>query len=57
VLPGKVVGTVETTIGDFTGSAPCWNCEPQPGWGNHQTQTKSDYGTDLSKPNLVKGLQ
>ncbi len=33
VLPGKITGTVDTTIGEFTGSAPCWNCEPQPGWG------------------------
>lgn len=56
VLPGKVGGTVDTTVGEFTGAAPCWNCEPQPGWG-YQTQNKSDYGTDISKPNLVKGLQ
>lgn len=64
VLPGKVTGTVDTTISEFTGAAPCWNCEPQPGWG-YQTvapetkiQTnKSDYGAaDYSKPNLVKGL-
>jgi hypothetical protein len=64
VLPGTVTGgTVTTTIGEFTGAAPCWNCEPQPGWG-YQTvapetkvQNKSDYGTDTAKPNLVKGLQ
>ena len=64
VLPGKVSGTVDTTISEFTGAAPCWNCEPQPGWG-YQTvapetkiQTnKSDYGAaDYAKPNLVKGL-
>ncbi len=61
VLPGKITGTVDTTIGEFTGSAPCWNCEPQPGWG-YQTvipetkvPNKSDYGTDAAKPNLVKG--
>ncbi len=56
VLPGKITGSVDTTIGEYTGSAPCWNCEPQPGWG-YQNQTKSDYGTDASKPNLVKGMQ
>jgi hypothetical protein len=55
VLPGEVSGAVSTTVGEFTGAAPCWNCEPQPGWG-YGTQNKSDYGTDLSKPNLVKGL-
>jgi hypothetical protein len=56
VLPGEVKGIVDSPIGEFTGAAPCWNCEPQPGWG-YQTQNKSDYGTDASKPNLVKGLQ
>ncbi len=56
VFPGKITGTVDTTIGEFTGAAPCWNCEPQPGWG-YQTQNKSDYGTDAAKPNLVKGMQ
>jgi hypothetical protein len=56
VLPGKITGTIDTTIGEYTGAAPCWNCEPQPGWG-YQTQTKSDYGADASKPNLVKGME
>ncbi|NOS83089.1 MAG: hypothetical protein HOP32_16060 [Nitrospira sp.] len=56
VLPGKIDSGITSTIGEFTGSAPCWQCEPQPGWGNAATGTKSDYGTDMSKPNLVKGL-
>lgn len=63
VLPGTVTGGLTTGISEFTGAAPCWNCEPQPGWG-YQTvapetkvQNKSDYGTDAAKPNLVKGLQ
>jgi hypothetical protein len=63
VLPGTATGPVTTGISEFTGAAPCWNCEPQPGWG-YQTvapetkvQNKSDYGTDVAKPNLVKGLQ
>ncbi|MCS6320131.1 MAG: hypothetical protein H8K05_20645 [Nitrospira sp.] len=63
VFPGAVTGgVVTTTVGEFTGQAPCWNCEPQPGWG-YQTvapetkvQNKSDYGTDGAKPNLQKGL-
>jgi hypothetical protein len=63
VLPGTLTTGVSTTsVGEFTGSAPCWNCEPQPGWG-YQTvapetkvQNKSDYGTDGAKPNLQKGL-
>ena len=61
-IPGTVTGgVVTTTVGEFTGTAPCWNCEPQPGWG-YQTvtpetkvQNKSDYGTDSAKPNLQKG--
>jgi hypothetical protein len=63
VLPGTATGVVTTGISEFTGAAPCWNCEPQPGWG-YQTvapetkvQNKSDYGTDVAKPNLVKGLK
>ena len=63
VFPGTATGNVTTGISEFTGAAPCWNCEPQPGWG-YQTvapetkvQNKSDYGTDVGKPNLVKGLQ
>jgi hypothetical protein len=55
VLPGEVKGgSVHTTIGDFTGAAPCWNCAPQPGWGDNGQSGKSDYGTDATKPNLVK---
>jgi hypothetical protein len=55
VLPGEVKGgSVHTTIGDFTGAAPCWNCAPQPGWGDNGQANTSDYGTDTSKPNLVK---
>jgi len=56
VLPGKITGIIDTTIGEYTASAPCWNCEPQPGWG-YEGKSKSDYGTDAAKPNLVKGLQ
>jgi hypothetical protein len=39
-------------VGEMTGAAPCWQCEPQPGWG-FGTQNRSDYGTG-EKPNLVK---
>ena len=61
VLPGTATGgSITTTVGEFTGAAPCWNCEPQPGWG-YQTvapetkvQNKSDYGTDAAKPNLSR---
>lgn len=63
VFPGAATGATTTTVGEYTGAAPCWNCEPQPGWG-YQTvapetkvQNRSDYGTDVAKPNLVKGLQ
>lgn len=62
VLPGAITsGTVTTTVGEFTGAAPCWNCEPQPGWGygtvapETKMPNKSDYGTDIAKPNLLKG--
>jgi len=55
VLPGEVKGgSVHTTIGDFTGAAPCWNCSPQPGWGDNGASGVSDYGKDAQNPNLVK---
>ena len=54
VLPGKIDSGITSSVGEYTGAAPCWQCEPQPGWGN-AVGNKSDYGTDYSKPNLVKG--
>ncbi len=31
---GKVLGgSIKTAVGAMSGSAPCWNCEPQPGYG------------------------
>lgn len=63
VLPGTATGVVTTGVAEFTGAAPCWNCEPQPGWGYNtvapetKMPNKSDYGADVAKPNLIKGLQ
>ncbi len=55
VLSGDVKGgSVHTGIGDFTGAAPCWNCAPQPGWGDNGQANNSDYGKDVTKPNLIK---
>ena len=55
VLPGTIDSGVTSPVGQYTGAAPCWQCEPQPGWGN-AVGNKSDYGTDSTKPNLGKGL-
>jgi hypothetical protein len=55
VLPGKIDSGITSPVGEYTGAAPCWQCEPQPGWGN-AVGNQSDYGTDYTKPNLVKGL-
>ena len=55
VLPGKIDAGITSPVGEYTGAAPCWQCEPQPGWGN-AVPNQSDYGTDYTKPNLVKGL-
>lgn len=61
VLPGAITSGLTSSVGEMTGAAPCWNCEPQPGWGygtvapETKLQNKSDYGTDAAKPNLVKG--
>lgn len=57
VLPGEVTGAkgFNSSIGEITGAAPCWNCDPQPGWG-YGNSTKSDYGSS-DKPSFTKGLQ
>lgn len=55
VIPGKIESGVTSPVGEYTGAAPCWQCEPQPGWGNN-VGNKSDYGADYTKANLVKGL-
>ncbi|MBM4124699.1 MAG: hypothetical protein FJ246_07075 [Nitrospira sp.] len=56
ILPGEVTGAkgFSSPIGEVTGAAPCWNCDPQPGWG-YTGGAKTDYGS-MEKPNLVKGL-
>jgi hypothetical protein len=57
ILPGEVTGSkgFNSSIGEVTGAAPCWNCDPQPGWG-YGPSTKSDYGSS-DKPSYTKGLQ
>ena len=55
VLPGKIDSGITSPVGEYTGAAPCWQCEPQPGWGN-AVPNQSDYGTDYTKPNMVKGM-
>ncbi len=61
VLPGRVKGSIDTDVGVMTGSAPCWQCEPQPGWGYEakgkmagDAITKTDYRS-YDNPDFVKG--
>lgn len=55
VLPGEIKGgSVHTDIAEFTGAAPCWNCAPQPGWGDNGQGGVTDYWKDPNNPNLVK---
>jgi hypothetical protein len=56
VFPGKIDSGITSPVGEYTGAAPCWQCEPQPGIFN-AVGNKSDYGTDVAKPTLSKGLQ
>lgn len=56
VFPGKIDSGITSSVGEYTGAAPCWQCEPQPGIFN-SGGNKSDYGTDTAKPSLSKGLQ
>ncbi|MGH7250918.1 MAG: hypothetical protein ACREIK_03605 [Nitrospiraceae bacterium] len=52
VLPGEIKSGIHSDIGEMTGAAPCWQCEPQPGWG-YGTTNKSDWGGS-EKPNYSK---
>jgi hypothetical protein len=56
ILPGTVTSAQGFTsqIGEVTGAAPCWNCDPQPGWG-YAGSAKTDYGGS-DKPQMKKGL-
>lgn len=56
VFPGEINSGITSPVGEYTGAAPCWQCEPQPGIFN-AVGNKSDYGTDIAKPSLSKGLQ
>ncbi len=42
VLPGDVQKG-GSSVGEVTGTAPCWNCAPQPGWGDNNAHG-NDYG-------------
>ena len=54
VIPGDVTTGITSDVGHKTGAAPCWQCEPQPGWG-YGTTNKSDWGSSES-PSNTKGL-
>jgi hypothetical protein len=54
VIPGEVHSGITSSIGEMTGAAPCWQCEPQPGWG-YGTSNKSDWGSS-ENPSNTKGL-
>ena len=51
VQPGSVM-TGGSSVGQVTGTAPCWNCAPQPGWGDNNTHA-NDYGS-YDKPAFSK---
>jgi hypothetical protein len=53
VMPGVIQSGIQSDIGEITGAAPCWQCEPQPGWGYGKADVKSDYGSS-QKPELSK---
>jgi predicted RNA-binding protein len=55
MMPGEIDKALgfNSSVGEVTGAAPCWQCNPQPGWGNAGT-TSSDYGSS-EKPQFMKG--
>lgn len=54
IIPGDVNSGITSDVGHMTGAAPCWQCEPQPGWG-YGSSNKSDWGSS-ENPNNTKGL-
>ena len=44
VQSGEVKLGITSDIGHFSGAAPCWQCEPQPGWGYDVKVPKTDWG-------------
>lgn len=44
VMPGEVETGITSEVGVMTGSAPCWQCAPQPGWG-YDEPVETDYGS------------
>ena len=53
VMPGEIKSGIHSDIGEMTGAAPCWQCEPQPGWGFASPTNKSDWGGS-ENPNYTK---
>jgi len=45
VLSGEVKLGITSEIGQMSGAAPCWQCEPQPGWGYDVKTPKTDWGS------------
>jgi len=43
VLSGEVKLGITSDIGHISGAAPCWQCEPQPGWGYDVKVPKTDW--------------
>ncbi len=52
LLPGDISTGITSTVGAITGTAPCWQCAPQPGWGDNNTH-ENEYG-DPDNPTLTK---
>ena len=52
LLPGDISTGITSTVGAITGTAPCWQCAPQPGWGDNNTHA-TEYG-DPDNPTLTK---
>jgi len=46
VQQGEVKLGITSNIGEMTGAAPCWQCEPQPGWGYDIKVPRSDWGAE-----------
>jgi hypothetical protein len=43
VQSGEIKLGISSDIGQMTGAAPCWQCDPQPGWSYDAKTSKSDW--------------
>ncbi|NKB81606.1 MAG: hypothetical protein GKS05_06930 [Nitrospirales bacterium] len=57
IMEGSVNSGITSSVGTYTGQAPCWQCDPQPDTVNTRTNKSgnTDYGS--GRDNFLKGTR